>query len=83
MPAVPRSSVKPIGDELVPRIEKETRTNVASVAEKLEVEYGQKVVEFAKKIAETKAWSLDDWLEISKFVDCGRLFSEIRVMFGK
>lgn len=83
MPAVPRGSVKPIGNDLVPRIKSETRKEVASVAENLEVEYGKKVVEFAKKIAETKTWSLDDWVEIDKLVDCGRLFSEIRVMFSE
>lgn len=83
MPAVPRSSVKPIGEELVPRVKKETSNDVSSVAEQLEVEYGKKVIEFAEKIAEAKEWSLDDWVELSKLVDSGRLFSEIRLMFSK
>ncbi|GAJ02054.1 unnamed protein product, partial [marine sediment metagenome] len=51
------------------------------IAERLELEYGKKVVEFANKIAEGKSWSLDDWVELSNLVGCGRLFSEIKVMF--
>ncbi|GAH82286.1 unnamed protein product [marine sediment metagenome] len=81
MPAVPRKSSKPIGEELVPRVKQETRKDVASIAEQVEVEYGKKVEEFAKKIAEAKAWGLDDWVELDELVKCGRLFSEIRVMF--
>ncbi|GAH15621.1 unnamed protein product, partial [marine sediment metagenome] len=73
MPAVPRKSSKPIGEELVPRVKQETRKDVASIAEQVEVEYGKKVEEFAKKIAEAKAWGLDDWVELDELVKCGRL----------
>jgi len=42
MPATPRSSVKPIGDEIVPRLKPESIKDVSLTAEKLEVEYGKK-----------------------------------------
>jgi hypothetical protein len=83
MPAAPRTTTKIIGDDLVPRVKPETRDDILSVAEILEVEYGKKVVEFAKKIAETSEWSLDDWIEISRLVESGRTFSEVRVVFSK
>lgn len=81
MPAKLRKDPQSLRREISPKVRRETREDLIEACTGAEQETAGKAVEFVAKIADSKKWTLDDWVELSELAGMGRYFHEIRLAF--